>query len=91
MEKYNKKAATGLSARSVLARFAEIQMPDVSIPATDDRELRMKRYTGDRNAGIDRQRVLAQPVVAGTGGNVQRIGGRVTSDGNQSWSSPISA
>ena len=45
LEKYNKKAATGLSARSVLARFGEIQMLDVSIPATDGRELRMKRYT----------------------------------------------
>ena len=37
LEKYNKKAATGLSARSVLARFGEIQMLDVSIPATDGR------------------------------------------------------
>lgn len=45
LEKYNKRAATGLSARSVLARFAEIQMLDVTIPATDGRELRMKRYT----------------------------------------------
>ena len=45
LEKYNQAKATGLSARSVLARFAEIQMLDVSIPATDGREIRMKRYT----------------------------------------------
>ena len=45
LEKYNKKAATGLSSRSVLARLSEIQMLDVTIPATDGRELRMKRYT----------------------------------------------
>jgi hypothetical protein len=45
LEKYNKKAATGLSSRSVLARMSEIQMLDVTIPATDGREVRMKRYT----------------------------------------------
>jgi hypothetical protein len=45
LEKYNKKSAAGLSARSVLARLSEIQMLDVRIPATDGRELRMKRYT----------------------------------------------
>lgn len=45
LEKYNKKAATGLSSRSVLERMSEIQMLDVTIPATDGRELRMKRYT----------------------------------------------
>ena len=45
LEKINKKAATGLSARSVLARFSEIQMLDVEIPATDGRTLRMKRHT----------------------------------------------
>jgi len=45
LEQYNKRAATGLSARSVLARFSEIQMLDVTIPSTDGRELRMKRYT----------------------------------------------
>lgn len=45
LEKYNKKAATGLSSRSVLERMSEIQMLDVIIPATEGRELRMKRYT----------------------------------------------
>lgn len=45
LEQYNKKAATGLSSRSVLGRMSEIQMLDVIIPATDGRELRMKRYT----------------------------------------------
>ena len=41
----NKKTATGLSSRSVLARMSEIQMLDVVNPVTDGRELRMKRYT----------------------------------------------
>lgn len=45
LENYNKKAATGLSSRSVLARLSEIQMLDVTIPATDGRELQMSRYT----------------------------------------------
>lgn len=45
LEKYNKQAATGLSSRSVLERMGEIQMLDVTIPATDGRELRMRRYT----------------------------------------------
>ena len=39
LEQYNKKAATGLSSRSVLERMSEIQMLDVTIPATDAREL----------------------------------------------------
>ena len=41
----NKKAVTSLSSRSVLARLSEIQMLDVTIPATDGRELQMSRYT----------------------------------------------
>ena len=45
LEKYNKKAAIGLSARSVLARLSEIQMLDVDIPTTDGRSLHMKRHT----------------------------------------------
>ena len=45
LEKYNKKAATGLSSRSVLERMSEIQMLDVTIPATDGRQVRLKRYT----------------------------------------------
>ena len=52
LEKYNKQAATGLSARSVLERLGEIQMLDVSIPATDGRELRMKRYTKPENVHL---------------------------------------
>ena len=45
LETYNKSAATGLSSRSVLERMSEIQMLDVTIPVTDGRELRMRRYT----------------------------------------------
>lgn len=45
LEKYNKRAATGLSARSVLARLSEIQMLNVEIPTTDGRMLSMKRHT----------------------------------------------
>ena len=45
LEKYNKRAATGLSSRSVLQRLSEIQMLDVTIPATDGRKLQMRRYT----------------------------------------------
>ncbi len=45
LEKYNKRAATGLSSRSVLGRMSEIQMLDVTIPTTDGRQLRMRRYT----------------------------------------------
>jgi hypothetical protein len=45
LEQYNKKAATGLSSRSVLERLSEIQMLDVSFPTTDGRQVRMKRYT----------------------------------------------
>lgn len=45
LEKLNKQKATGLSARSVLKRFSEIQMLDVIIPTTDGRELKMKRHT----------------------------------------------
>jgi hypothetical protein len=45
LEKYNKKAATGLSSRSVLERMCEIQMLDVTIPTTDRRQVRLKRYT----------------------------------------------
>jgi transposase len=45
LEKYNKKAAAGLSSRSVLERMSEIQMLDVTIPATDGRQVRLKRYT----------------------------------------------
>ncbi len=44
-EQYNKRAAVGLSSRSVLERMNEILMLGVLIPATDGRELRMKRCT----------------------------------------------
>lgn len=45
LEQYNKRVATGLSSRGVLERLSEIQMLDVTIPATDGRKLRMRRYT----------------------------------------------
>ena len=45
LEKYNKKAATGLSSRAVLERMSEIQMLDVTIPTTDGRQLHMTRHT----------------------------------------------
>lgn len=44
-EKHNKKASTGLSSRSVLKRMSEVHMLDATIPASDGRELRMKRHT----------------------------------------------
>ena len=37
--------ASGLSARSVLDKFATVQMLDVHIPTTDGRELILTRYT----------------------------------------------
>ncbi len=37
--------ASGLSARSVLDKFAAVQMLDVHIPTTDGRELVLTRYT----------------------------------------------
>jgi hypothetical protein len=40
-----KRAATGLTARSVLEQMSAILMVDVAIPAADGRELRMRRYT----------------------------------------------
>jgi hypothetical protein len=38
-------AATGLTPREVLRSLAAIQLVDVHIPTTDDRELVMPRYT----------------------------------------------
>jgi len=40
-----KALAPGLTARSVLEKFATIQMIDVHIPTTDGRELSLTRYT----------------------------------------------
>jgi len=37
--------APGLTARSVLEKFAAMQMIDVHLPTTDGRELRLTRYT----------------------------------------------
>lgn len=37
--------APGLTPRSVLEKFAEIQMVDVQIPTTDGRRLLLSRYT----------------------------------------------
>ena len=35
----------GLTARSVLEKFAAVQMIDVFVPTTDERELSLTRYT----------------------------------------------
>jgi transposase len=40
-----KPLASGLTARSVLEKFAAVQMLDVHLPTTDDRELVLTRYT----------------------------------------------
>ena len=40
-----KDLAPGLTARSVLEKFAAIQMIDVHLPTTDDREVILTRYT----------------------------------------------
>ena len=37
--------APGLTARSALEKFAAVQMIDVHLPTTDDRELILTRYT----------------------------------------------
>ena len=37
--------APGLTVRSVLEKFASIQLVDVHLPTTDGRELRLPRYT----------------------------------------------
>ena len=37
--------ASGLTARSVLEKFAAVQMLDVHIPTSDGRELVLTRYT----------------------------------------------
>ena len=38
-------AGTGLTPRSVLEKFAAVQMIDVHLPTTDGRELLLTRYT----------------------------------------------
>ena len=40
-----KPLASGLTPRSVLEKFAAVQMLDVHLPTTDDRELVLTRYT----------------------------------------------
>jgi transposase len=40
-----KPLARGLTPRSVLEKFAAVQMLDVHLPTTDDRELVLTRYT----------------------------------------------
>ncbi len=40
-----KALASGLTPRSVLEKFAAVQMLDVHLPTTDDRELVLTRYT----------------------------------------------
>jgi hypothetical protein len=58
--------APGLTARSVLAKFAGVQMIDVHLPTTDGREIVLTRYTepeGDLRLLIDRMNLAlpAQP------------------------------
>ena len=45
LEQYTKRAATGLTSRSVIEQLSGILMLDIAIPTTDGRELRMKRFT----------------------------------------------
>jgi transposase len=40
-----KKCAAGLTPRAVLEKFAAVQMIDVHLPTTDEREIIMSRYT----------------------------------------------
>jgi hypothetical protein len=40
-----REKAPGLTARSVLEKFAAVQMIDVAIPTTDGREVTLTRYT----------------------------------------------
>ncbi len=49
LEQYNKKAATGLSFRSVLERMSEIQMIYANIPSTEGHSIKMGRYTKSEN------------------------------------------
>jgi hypothetical protein len=37
--------APGLTARSIIEKFAPVQMIDLQVPTTDGRELRLTRYT----------------------------------------------
>ena len=37
--------AQGLTARSIIEKFAAVQMIDLNVPTTDGRELRLTRYT----------------------------------------------
>ena len=58
--------ARGLTARSVLEKFAAVQMIDVRIPTTDGREVVLTRYTEperDLKLLLDRLRIElpAQP------------------------------
>jgi len=45
LEQHTKRAAIGLTSRSVIEQLSGILMLDITIPATDGRELRMKRFT----------------------------------------------
>jgi hypothetical protein len=40
-----KSLAPGLTTRSALEKFAAVQMVDVHVPTTDERELMLTRYT----------------------------------------------
>ena len=52
-----RRVASGLTPRSVLDKFAEIQMLDVHFPTTDERELIFRRYTQPEK---DQKMLLAQ-------------------------------
>ena len=52
-----RRVAPGLTPRSVLDKFAEIQMLDVHFPTTDERELIFRRYTQPEK---DQKMLLAQ-------------------------------
>jgi transposase len=56
-----KPLASGLTPRSVLEKFAAVQMLDVHLPTTDDRELVLTRYTEPEK---DLQLLLAQMKLA---------------------------
>jgi len=62
LEQYNKKHAVGLSSRSMLARLSEIQMLDVSIPATDGRKIaHAAPYQTRKGASASARKTWPQP------------------------------
>ncbi|PYK57917.1 MAG: hypothetical protein DME21_16510, partial [Verrucomicrobia bacterium] len=45
LRRWLRELAPGLSPRSVLDKFHSVQMIDVHLPTTDDREVILSRYT----------------------------------------------